>query len=87
MMPKQTSIMKFTGYKYYGKRAFVSYVQPLPDINICIQRSKKPSISAMQSNMRMHTLKKIVLQDSANVNVDETWLYYHIYNKKRETYM
>ena len=31
--------------------------------------------------------KKIALQDGANVNVDETWLRYHAYNKKRKTYI
>ena len=30
---------------------------------------------------------KIAFQDGANVNVDETWLRYHAYNKKRKTYM
>ena len=30
---------------------------------------------------------EIALQDGANVNVDETWLRYHAYNKKRKTYM
>ena len=30
---------------------------------------------------------KIALQDGANVNVDETCLRYHAYNKKRKTYM
>lgn len=31
--------------------------------------------------------KKKVLQNGANVNVDETWFRYHAYNKKRKTYM
>lgn len=31
--------------------------------------------------------QEIALQDGANVNVDETWLRYHAYNKKRKTYM
>lgn len=42
---------------------------------------------AMQLNKLIPALKKIALQDGANVNVDETWLRYHAYNKKRKTYM
>lgn len=42
---------------------------------------------AMQLNELIPALKKIALQDGANVNVDETWLRYHAYNKKRKTYM
>ena len=40
---------------------------------------------AMQLNKLIPALKKIALQDGANVNVDETWLRYHAYNKKRKT--
>ena len=32
------------GYKHYGKHALVSYVQPLPDVNACIQGGKEPSV-------------------------------------------
>ncbi len=35
---------------------------------------------AMQLNKLIPALKKIALQDGANVNVDETWLRYHAYN-------
>ena len=42
---------------------------------------------AMQLNKLIPALKKIALQDGPNVNVDETWLRYHAYNKKRKTYM
>ncbi len=42
---------------------------------------------AMQLNKLIPALKKIALQDGANVNVDETWLRYQAYNKKRKTYM
>ncbi len=42
---------------------------------------------AMQLNKLIPALKKIALQDGANVNVDETWLRYHAYNKKRKTYI
>lgn len=42
---------------------------------------------AMQLNKLIPALKKIALQDGANVNVDETWLRYHAYNRKRKTYM
>lgn len=42
---------------------------------------------AIQLNKLIPALKKIALQESANVNVDETWLRYHACNKKRKTYM
>lgn len=42
---------------------------------------------AMQLNKLIPALKKTALQDGANVNVDETWLRYHAYNRKRKTYM
>lgn len=42
---------------------------------------------AIQLNKLIPSLKKIALQESANVNVDETWLRYHACNKKRKTYM
>ena len=42
---------------------------------------------AIQLNKLIPALKKIALQDGANVNVDETWLRYHSYDKKRKTYM
>lgn len=42
---------------------------------------------AIQLNKLIPALKKIALQESANVNVDETWLRYHACNKKRNTYM
>ena len=42
---------------------------------------------AMQLNKLIPALKKIALQDGANVNVDETWLRYRSYDKKRKTYM
>ena len=38
---------------------------------------------AIQLNKLIPALKKIALQESANVNVDETWLRYHACNKKR----
>ena len=38
-------------------------------------------------NLLIPSLKKIALQDGANVNVDETWLRYQTYNEKRKTYM
>lgn len=42
---------------------------------------------AIQLNRLIPALKKIALQDGANVNVDETWLRYRSYDKKRKTYM
>ena len=42
---------------------------------------------AMQLNKLIPALKKIALQDGANVNVDETWLRYRSYDCKRKTYM
>lgn len=42
---------------------------------------------AIQLNKLIPAPKKIALQESANVNVDETWLRYHACNKKRKTYM
>ena len=42
---------------------------------------------AIQLNLLIPTLKKVALQDGANVNVDETWLRYQTYNEKRKTYM
>lgn len=42
---------------------------------------------AIQLNRLIPALKKIALQDGASVNVDETWLRYRSYNKKRKTYM
>ena len=42
---------------------------------------------AIQLNKLIPALKKIALQESANVNVDETWLRYHACNKNRQTYM
>lgn len=42
---------------------------------------------AILLNKLISVLKKIALQDDVNVNVGETWLRYHAYNKKRKTYM
>lgn len=42
---------------------------------------------AVHLNLLIPALKKIALQDGANVNVDETWLRYQTYNEKRKTYM
>ena len=36
---------------------------------------------AMQLNKLIPALKKIALQDGANMNVDETWLRYHAYKR------
>ena len=33
-----------SGYKHYGKHALISYVQPLPDVNTCIQGGQEPSV-------------------------------------------
>ena len=41
----------------------------------------------IQLNLLIPSLKKVALQDGANVNVDETWLRYQTYNEKRKTYM
>ena len=42
---------------------------------------------AVQLNLVIPALKKVALQDGANVHVNETWLRYQTYNEKRKTYM
>lgn len=42
---------------------------------------------AMQLNKLIPALKKIALEDGANVNVDETWLRYNGLDGKRKSYM
>lgn len=42
---------------------------------------------AIQLNLLIPALKKVALQDGANVHVDETWLRYQTFSEKRKTYM